>query len=174
MSCKTEPRFKSYDEFTEKEKTTFGELYKEILKENNKRNNIFGHLTDMGKYGYELLIGYPYECMGVSIRTRDTSDETYDVVFKVNKSRKIEKSEKPKSLESYELKMSDNLYWKMIDFLENIILPQSGFERRENALAMRKRVQNQIHGKVTGGKRRHTRRYKLTVRRKKNTRRNRI
>jgi hypothetical protein len=173
MSCKTEPRFKSYEELTEKEINTFRELYQEILKENRARNDIYGNLSNMGKFAYELHTSTPFNCTGVSIKTKDSYDEKYDILFKVNKARKVEKSEKPKSLEKYELIMSDDLYWKVIDFLESIILPQTGFERRENALSMRKRVQNLIHGNTTGGKRKPTRRQKISTRRKKYTRRNR-
>jgi hypothetical protein len=172
MACRSEPRFKSYKEFTDKDKREFKDLYMEILKENKARNDVEGYLENLGNYGYELHIGYPHECTSVSIKSQSNYGEKYSISFKVNKSRKIEKLTPVKGLESYELHLSEELYWKVIDFLESIIYPQmTGFERRENALAMRKRVQNRLHGKTNGGKRRTIKR-KTAVRRKKLTRRN--
>lgn len=159
---KSIPHFKCYAEFTEQEKLKFKELYKKLRTENDKRNNIYGRLRDFGEYGYELHGGPGNLDSTISFRTENEDGESYRLIIKVNKEREI-------SIVKSDLTVSDELYFKIINFLETIVLPKKSLNndalnRRKHMLSMRRNVRS------NGGKRKTYKKHKLSVRQNKYTR----
>lgn len=162
---KSIPHFKCYDEFTEQEKLKFQELYDELRTENDKRNNIYGLLQDLREHGYHLLGGIGNFDSRMAFITKNEYGESYMLIFKVNTKRVISIDTK---LES-DLTVSDELYFKIINFLETIVLPKkslnnNALNRRKHMLSMRRNVRS------NGGKRKTYKKHKLSVRQNKYTR----